>query len=137
MRRAGFLLLLLFSSCQASPRILTSEGIVPPQVWSAEEQANDLAFHTLRTTPEASFHVIRLKGAEKLHTHDTHDLLVTMLSGKAKITIGEQVFTMNPGDVLEVPKGTRHKAENLSRDASEVYAVFTPPLNGKDYHPVE
>ena len=139
MQRTGFLFLsvLLFASCQSQSRIFTSAGVLPEQTWTAEEKSKSMAVHTLRKTPEASFHIINLQGAEKLHTHDTHDLVVSMLSGKARITIDNQSYVMMPGDILEVPKGAKHKADNLDRNGSQVYAVFTPPFDGKDYREVE
>jgi mannose-6-phosphate isomerase-like protein (cupin superfamily) len=134
-----FLVVLSFNSCARSPepRVFNAEGILPAIEWTAEEKAQTLSARKIRATREASYHLIRLGGAEGLHTHDHHDLTVVLISGKARITLGKQQFMMAPGDVMEVPKGTIHKAENLAHGGSEVYAIFTPPMEGKDHRVVD
>jgi quercetin dioxygenase-like cupin family protein len=101
-------------------------------VWTEEDKAQDMVIRTLRTTPEASFHIIRLGGIEKAHVHDTHDITVFILKGKVRMDMNGQTRILRKGDVVEVPRGLVHAAENAGRDAAEAYAVFTPPFDGKD-----
>ena len=89
----------------------------------------------LKTSSGASYHLIRLSDAEKPHTHDTHDLTVFILKGKAEMHLGTHTASVEKGDVVEIPRGTLHWAE-CRTDSCMAYAVFTPPSDGKDFHPV-
>lgn len=100
--------------------------------WTADELSRDIAVKTLRTTPEASFHLIRLKGAEPPHVHDRHDLTVFILSGTSVVHFKDRAVSIEPGELIDIPRGVWHWAENLGQDPTHAYAVFTPPFDGKD-----
>lgn len=126
-------------SCASSGtgRVISPQGLPIQVIWTEEERAKDITLKTLRTTPEASFHLIHLKGTEKPHVHDRHDVAVFILSGEAEFSIQDRVLKVKAGDVLEVPSGMVHWAKNQDTDATVVYAVFTPPYDGKDWRGVE
>jgi quercetin dioxygenase-like cupin family protein len=129
--------LLLTAACAPPPgRVVTADGPAAPMVWSAEEQAKPIAVRKLRATPGTSLSLIRLRGAEKPHIHQDHDLVVTMLAGGGVLHLGARAIPVHPGDVMEIPRGTVHWAENTDPVASEVYAVFSPPYDGLDNIPV-
>lgn len=130
-----FLSLLIFSSCQAARggRILSLGGSRPHGAWTEEERGRVLAIQTLRQTREASFHLVRIRGAEKPHVHDRHDLVVFILKGKALIHLGDETGEVGPADVIEIPRGTLHWAETVGGRTAEAYIVFTPPFDGKDH----
>lgn len=137
MRAGSLALIFLFfvSGCRASA---ARGSVVTPREalkinWSAEDLQKPIAVRFLRKTPQASFHIIRLKGAEKPHRHVVHDLSVFMISGRARVHLGKLTYEMRAGDVAEIPQGTLHWAESLASEGSEVYAVFTPPYDGKDF----
>jgi mannose-6-phosphate isomerase-like protein (cupin superfamily) len=46
--------------------------------------------------------------------------------------LADRVIDVGPGDVIDVPRGVVHWAENVGDGASEAYAVFAPPFDGKD-----
>ena len=100
--------------------------------WSTDELARDVAVKNLRATAEASFHFVRLKGAEPPHIHDRHHLTVFIFSGTSVVHFKDHTVSMNPGDLLEIPRGIWHWAENLGQDPTQAYAIFTPPFDGKD-----
>ena len=130
--------LFLFSSCVGSRKgvlISPEKGIWEPS-WSADELSKEIVIRHLGVTPETSHHIIRLKTAEKPHIHKHHDLTVFVLQGKALIHFGEQQLLAKTGDVIEIPRGIVHWAENLDKRGSQVYAVFNPPYDGKDYYPI-
>lgn len=133
-----FLTALVFSSCvsRQAPRIVSAEKTVTGVDWAGEDFKKDLVIKTLKTTPEASYHGIRLNGAEKPHTHQSHDVAVFVLKGKARLHIGNRIVVVRPGDVIEISRGIVHWAERMGKDSTEVYAIFTPPYDGKDYHEV-
>ncbi len=120
----------------ARGRVITPDGDLPAPTWTVEEQAKPIAVHRLRATAETSISVIRLAGAEQPHIHKDHDLVVVLLSGAARLHLGQRVIDVHPGDVMEIPRGTVHWAENTGAGASEVYAVFSPPYDGRDNLPV-
>jgi mannose-6-phosphate isomerase-like protein (cupin superfamily) len=131
--------ILISAGCARHGRfIVPSSGVVVEKVpWTTEESAKDIAVVEVRRGNWSSQHVVRLKGAEKPHVHDRHDLVVTLLSGRVRMHIGDQDFLMDPGDVADVPHGTTHWAENISRGFSEAYVVFAPPFDGRDTRPVD
>ena len=51
----------------------------PNVQWSQEDLTREVSVKHLGTTAEASFHFIRLQGAEQPHIHDRHDLTVFVL----------------------------------------------------------
>jgi len=104
--------------------------------WTEEEKARDVALRTLKVTKEASFHLVRVRTGEKPHVHDSHDGTVFVLSGRFLVYLGDLTVTVGPGDVLEIPRGVVHWAENIHPDASEAYVIFTPPYDEKDWRPV-
>jgi mannose-6-phosphate isomerase-like protein (cupin superfamily) len=113
-------------------------AIVSPQKtilgiqWNREEMDRDMALRTIRITPEASFHLVRIRTAEKPHVHDFHDGTVFVLSGKLRVRLADRTVTVGPGDVIEIPRGVLHWAENLDQSASEAYVIYTPPYDGED-----
>jgi mannose-6-phosphate isomerase-like protein (cupin superfamily) len=104
--------------------------------WTADELKQPISVVEVRRGNWSSHHVVRLAGAEKPHVHERHDVLVTLLRGRVRMHVGEQVWIMEAGDVADIPHGTPHWAQNIVRDgASEAYVVFTPPYDGQDSTP--
>ncbi len=118
-------------------RIITPAETVERVAWTAEECAKPIAVRPLRATAEVSVSLIRMSGAEKPHTHDQHDLTVVLLCGAGVLHIGERTVALAPGDVMEIPRGVVHWAENRDPEASVVYAIFSPPYDGQDSHPMD
>lgn len=140
MRLSLILLSLLLIGCTAAPsprgRVITTlpEPINP--LWTPDELEKTIAVRRLRATSEVSVSLIRLAGAEQPHMHKDHDLVVVMLSGAARLHLGNRTVDVRPGDVMEIPRGVVHWAENTGPEASEVYAIFSPPYDGRDNLPV-
>jgi quercetin dioxygenase-like cupin family protein len=62
------------------------------------------------------------------HIHDTQDDILYPLKGKAVMwveDVGE--FTLEPGLIVRVPKGKKHKITNVVEELL-VYDVFSPAL---------
>ena len=105
---------------------------LPSVQWSAEELTRDVAVKTLRKTDHASFHFVRLNGAELPHIHDRHDLTVFTFLGTSVLHFKNRTVSLKPGDLIDIPRGVWHWAENIGQDPTLAYAVFTPPFDGKD-----
>ncbi len=118
-------------------RRITTAGLQNFPPWTAEEAAKDVAARVTGITKEASTHLIRIRTAEGPHIHKEHDTVVFILSGAGRLHMNDQVFSYKPGDVVEIPRGVPHWAENAGGEATIVYAVFTPPYDGKDRLAVE
>ena len=101
-------------------------------VWESSEKEKNIAVRHLARTEHSSSHLLHIKGAEKPHFHDQHDLTVTIISGKSIIHFKEHQVVLNQGDVVSIPKGTYHWAENIDKEASVVFATFSPAYKGKD-----
>ncbi len=134
------ILLLGMSACADGPtargRVLAPDGVSERVAWTPEELAKPIAVRRLRATAEVSVNLVRVKDAEKPHSHQTHDVVVTMLSGGGVLHLGERAIPVKPGDVMEIPRATVHWIENTDPAGSEAYAVFSPPYDGTDNIPV-
>lgn len=142
MRRCLVLCTLLLVGCTSSPqqhtrgRVHTTLPEPVDALWTTDELAKPIAVRPLRRTAETSVSLIRLAKAEQPHIHKDHDLVVVLLSGTARLHLGNRTIDVRPGDVMEIPRGVVHWAENTGPEASEVYAIFSPPYDGRDNLPV-
>lgn len=136
MRSVLIVLAAVLTACTSSPRQFATTGERLPVAWTAEDLAQPIAVRPLSATAESSRVAIRLAASEKPHTHNEHDLIALVVSGSVRMHLGDQVFEMRPGDVVEVPRGVVHWAQPLD-GVAEAYVIFTPPYDGTDHHPVE
>jgi len=133
-----FLILFLLSSpAQAKTRKWEGRLITPDEMtesvpWVDAETKSDVSVRKLRATDDASFQLIRLNTAEKPHIHERHDLTVFVLRGEVLMHLGQNAIKTRPGDIIDIPRGTPHWAENRAKNGSEAYAIFTPAFNGDD-----
>jgi quercetin dioxygenase-like cupin family protein len=130
-------IVLLFAACDSNPKInvIADEGLMSPVVWQDPER--EIIVKKIFQTDEASHHQVWLRTAEKPHIHDFHDLTAIMMQGTGRIHFSNRSYLMNPGDLVYIPRGTFHWAENLDPEASEIYVIFTPPFDGKDRRMVD
>jgi quercetin dioxygenase-like cupin family protein len=62
------------------------------------------------------------------HIHDTQDDILYPLKGKAVMWVeGVGEFSLEPGQIVRVPKGKKHKITNIVEELL-VYDVFCPAL---------
>ena len=114
-------------------RLITPNRIYTQTQWTQEELQRDVAVRSMRVTRYASYHMVCVNTSEKPHVHDKHDAVVTMLGGRARLHLGIKTFVLNPGDVVEIPRGNLHWVENLgNKNPTEAFVVFSPPYHGKD-----
>ena len=132
--RQGLLLFSIIALVSIVPNnsVAESNRTGPNVQWSPDELARDVAVKKLGGTAEASFHFVHLKGAEPPHVHDRHDLTVFIFSGTSIVHFQDCTVSMGPGDLIDIPRGIWHWAENLGKDPTQAYAIFTPPFDGKD-----
>ena len=62
------------------------------------------------------------------HIHETQDDILYPLQGKGIMWVdGDGDFSLEPGVIVKVPKGTKHKITNITEDML-IYDVFFPAL---------
>lgn len=114
-------------------RIIRPNQVMAATQWTNEEFNKDVAVRSIRVTRNASYHLICLNTSEKPHIHDHHDLIVTVLSGNVRMHLNMKTHDLKTGDVVEIPRGTLHWAENLGdKFQAEAFAIFSPPYQGND-----
>lgn len=86
----------------------------------------------LRQTERSSAHVVQVRTAEVPHVHQTHDLIVLVVSGYGKMVLGSETKTVRAGDLIQIPAGVRHYFTNQSLTPSVAVVVFSPAFDGKD-----
>jgi mannose-6-phosphate isomerase-like protein (cupin superfamily) len=62
---------------------------------------------------------------EEVH-HDT-DQILTFVSGGGEADVAGQTRTVNQGDLVAVPAGTRHNVRNPGVNPLVLYTIYAPP----------
>jgi len=131
----------LFGACIHTPITPPVTGhpkvVLPTEIqrnisWTQGQKNLDIAIQHAYRDESVSTHYVRLQGQEPPHYHDRHSLSITVLSGESTIHFADHEVSLFPGDVVLVPKGTFHWAQNNSEEGSVVFVTFTPPFDGKD-----
>jgi quercetin dioxygenase-like cupin family protein len=60
------------------------------------------------------------------HTHN-NEQIGYVLSGRLKVTIGNESETLGPGDAYCIPAGVRHGFQVVGDQKAEYLEVFSPP----------
>ncbi len=61
----------------------------------------------------------------RLHSHP-HEQLLQILSGSAKVVLGDEVLTLKAGDVVHVPPDLPHSLEVLGDETVMNMDIFSP-----------
>jgi mannose-6-phosphate isomerase-like protein (cupin superfamily) len=102
------------------------------EAWSDNEKAQNLVMRNLRSSAEASFHVLRVRTELGLRKHQNSDLVLVVVAGKVELRLGDRAIPSAPGDVVEVPRDVPYAVVNRGQDAAVLYAVYTPGFNPDD-----
>lgn len=113
-------------------RLITPSNQSAESAWSEHEREAPLVMRNLRSSAEASTHVLRVRTQREARVHAKSDLSLFLVAGELEVTVEGQPFRLARGDVMEVPRGTPYALRNLGADASVVYLVFTPGLADGD-----
>lgn len=68
----------------------------------------------------------------KPHYHVAHTEQVVVLSGEADMILGEQNIHIKAGDVIFIPKGTKHSVTVTSAEPLKIISVQAPIFDGSD-----
>ena len=130
---SAILTLFLFNACTSSSSLIhSSKESVSQIAWEKKSSEAPVEIYKRWRTSYGSHQVVRLNESEKPHRHFKHDLTVFMVKGKVRMHLGDRIFMAHAGDVIEIPKGTFHWAEKITKESPEAYTIFNPPFDGKD-----
>ena len=65
-------------------------------------------------------------GGPPLHVHHNQDEAIHVLSGRFKVRIGDQEYTLDSGGFAYLPAGLPHAFLNLTDQPADLIIVFTP-----------
>jgi len=85
---------------------------------------------TLFQSPRLSAHATEAAGPIAAHYHADHEETVYVISGRARMRLGEDWHELKPGDLIHIPRGVVHEVE-LAEPVS-VLSLFAPPFHGRD-----
>ncbi len=136
---AGLLLPLILAGCGGGERVqILTPGIDNRTVeWTEKEQRQIMSMKTLRTWTGTSVHGLRLAGRSDSRVHDQHDLTVVVLAGNADIRLAGKWKSVNPGDIIEIPRGSPYQFDRTGSAAAEFYFIYYPPYDGIDLRNVD
>lgn len=100
--------------------------------WTESEKAARVAIRNLRASPEASFHLLRVRERLPLRVHHKSDLVLMIVSGQAEVRFADQRTKVSSGDVVEIPQGTAYGLERRGEAEVVAYLVYTPALAADD-----
>jgi quercetin dioxygenase-like cupin family protein len=60
------------------------------------------------------------------HTHTREDEVYFVLAGELEVTVGDQIFILQPGDTLMAPRDIPHKLRNSGNTTNHYLLVFSP-----------
>ena len=67
-------------------------------------------------------------GAYRLHSHEREQFSF-MLSGRMRLTVGEEVMEIGPGDMWYAPSNVVHGGEILGNEPVVFVDVYSPPAD--------
>ncbi|OGR83258.1 MAG: hypothetical protein A2901_08340 [Elusimicrobia bacterium RIFCSPLOWO2_01_FULL_54_10] len=137
-----FLALCLFYGCAAPQKYAfyqytELEGVKSKTLdrlkWENSVQpGEDISKALILEMDNASSHLIQIRGSEKRHSHDLHDLTVILQSGRGRMFMGNSSVSVGPGAVIFIPRGLAHYFVNGSAEPASAIAIYSPAFDGKD-----
>lgn len=80
----------------------------------------------------SSSFVIIIPKEVKPHYHAAHTEQVVVLSGEADMMLGDQNLHIKSGDVIFIPKGTKHSVTVTSTEPLKIISIQAPFFDGSD-----
>lgn len=94
---------------------------------SSKNQVKLLASDSLCST-----FLIVIPGEVKMHYHAFHTENVMVIEGKGIMKLGDKEFEIKEGDLIVIPKGTKHLVKSTGEKPLKVISVQSPYFDGKD-----
>ena len=77
--------------------------------------------------------VIRKGRQNPEHFHTTCDEILYLLSGRLRHTVGDDSVIVEPGDVLQLPRDTHHRALSIGDEDADMLVIYNS--SDRDFHP--
>jgi mannose-6-phosphate isomerase-like protein (cupin superfamily) len=88
-------------------------------------------FEALQTTERTQTAMMTLKpgksSGSKPEGHKKSDQVLLVLEGEIEGEVGDETITMEKGDVIVIPAGTKHRFTNRSSDDAVTFNTYSPP----------
>ena len=75
---------------------------------------------------------IVIPGEVKMHYHAFHSENVMVIEGKGIMKLGDKEFEIKEGDLIVIPRGTKHSVKRTGEKPLKVISVQSPYFDGKD-----
>lgn len=144
--------LALACGCASAPAPLIQEPVPAGQViylangqevrmeeWLRDhplDPGQEVALYDLSRSESSSTHIVQIRQAEALHTHERHDLVAVLQKGRGVLRMGSRELRLSPGSVAVIPRGTPHSFVNETPEPAAAFVVFSPPFDGEDTVPI-
>ena len=99
---------------------------------NAIQPGEDVSKVRILEMENSSAHFIQIRGTEKKHSHDLHDLTVIIQSGSGRMYLGASSVGVAAGAVIFIPRGLEHYFVNGGPEPASAIAVYSPAFDGKD-----
>lgn len=94
------------------------------------------SFCTLATDPHGRWKIKRLRvdpgGAISLQKHAHRSETWMVVSGEARVTVGQEILCLGEKQTVHIPVGVRHRVENTQRKVLELLEIQTGNYFGED-----
>jgi mannose-6-phosphate isomerase-like protein (cupin superfamily) len=68
--------------------------------------------------------------AQKVHTHAAADKVYLVVSGRARVTVGDETAELAPEEAVLCPAGVAHGVANDGPEPATLIVVAAPPPSG-------
>lgn len=123
--RQLFLLILVLIGTKISAQQISTDTIKSPT-------SDKNYVRTLHHDSLSSSFLIIIPKEVKAHYHADHTEQVIILSGEADMMLGEQKLHIKAGDVIIIPKATKHSVMVTSTEPLKIISVQAPYFDGTD-----
>lgn len=90
-----------------------------------EYQTNQIVSKTLVQNEHVGMTLFSFDKGEEISTHaSSGDAMVTVLEGVGRFTVGEDVFVLNEGETLVMPKGIPHSVYGEEKFKMQLIVSF-------------
>ena len=106
---------------------------------SLNELSTDSSFENIKVSAlddsdDASSFVIWVKEHVREHYHKEHTEFVYVIEGAGVMTLGKESFSIEKGEYIFIPRGTRHSVRVSENQTLKVMSIQTPHFDGTDRH---
>ena len=111
----------------ALPNVTTVAAGPMKRLWVMGEGVNYLA---TSANTAGEFTVVEIitapAGGPPPHAHKAQDEIFYVVDGQHEVLLGDKIETAGPGDLVFIPRGTRHRYSNAGAKSGKLLSIHTP-----------